>query len=57
VIHGRNDRLIPHGNGELIAARIPGARLLLLPAANHLFTTDQPEASTRVIMEFLAQME
>ena len=56
VIHGRNDRLVPHGNGELIAARIPGARLLLLPSANHLFITDQPEATARAIMEFLGQM-
>jgi 3-oxoadipate enol-lactonase len=54
VIHGRADRLVPSGNGELIAARIPGAQLVLLERASHLFSTDQPEATQRAIFEFLA---
>ncbi|HJT89369.1 MAG TPA: alpha/beta fold hydrolase [Bryobacteraceae bacterium] len=53
VIHGQNDRLIPPGNGELLASRIPGAQLTLIPHAGHLFTTDQPEAASRAILEFL----
>ena len=54
VIHGESDRLVPPGNGNLIAERIPGAKLVLLPHASHLFTTDQPEAAHRAILEFLA---
>jgi pimeloyl-ACP methyl ester carboxylesterase len=54
VIHGKADRLVPPGNGELIAARIPGAQLVLLEHASHLFSTDQPEASHSAILEFLA---
>jgi len=54
VIHGKADRLVPPGNGELIAARIPGAQLVLLDGASHLFPTDQPEAANRAILEFLA---
>jgi 3-oxoadipate enol-lactonase len=54
VIHGKADRLVPPGNGELIAARIPGARLILLEHASHLFSTDQPEAAQKAIFEFLA---
>jgi len=54
VIHGESDRLVPAGNGKLIAERIPGARLVLLPHASHLFTTDQPEAAHHAILEFLA---
>jgi 3-oxoadipate enol-lactonase len=53
VIHGQADRLVPPGNGELIAARIPGAQLVLLERASHLFSTDQPEAARRAIFEFL----
>ena len=53
VIHGKVDRLVPVGNGELIAARIPGAQLVLLERASHLFSTDQPEATHRAIFEFL----
>ncbi|MGA2855390.1 MAG: alpha/beta fold hydrolase [Candidatus Sulfotelmatobacter sp.] len=54
VIHGKMDRLVPPGNGEMIAARIPGAQLVLLERAGHLFSTDQPEAAQRAIFEFLA---
>ena len=57
VIHGESDRLVPAGNGKLIAERIPGAKFVLLPHAGHLFTTDQPEASHHAIMEFLASLE
>lgn len=55
VIHGKNDRLVPPGNGELIASRIPGARLVLIPSANHLFTTDQPEAAHAAVLQFLEE--
>src|ERR1700728_3598513 len=54
VIHGKGDRLVPLGNGELIAARIPGAQLLLLAHASHLFLIDQPERAEKAIFEFLA---
>lgn len=54
VIHGETDRLVPLGNGELIAARIPGAKLVKLPHASHIFPTDQPAASSHAILEFLA---
>jgi 3-oxoadipate enol-lactonase len=54
VIHGENDRLVPAGNGKLIAQRIPGAKLLILPHASHIFPTDQSDASHRAILEFLA---
>jgi pimeloyl-ACP methyl ester carboxylesterase len=54
VIHGRADRLVPPGNGELIATRIPGAQLVLIERASHLFSTDQPEAAGKAVFEFLA---
>jgi len=56
VIHGESDRLIPTANGKLIAASIPGAKLVLLPHASHLYQTDQPEASMRAILDFLASV-
>jgi pimeloyl-ACP methyl ester carboxylesterase len=53
VIHGKSDALVPPGNGELIAARIPGAKLVLLDRASHLFLTDQTLAAHKEILEFL----
>jgi 3-oxoadipate enol-lactonase len=54
VMHGESDRLVPPGNASLIAGRIPGAKLIIIPSAGHLFITDQPEAANRAILEFLA---
>jgi 3-oxoadipate enol-lactonase len=53
VIHGKSDALVPPGNGELIAARIPDAKLVLLEHASHLFLTDQARTAHTEILEFL----
>lgn len=53
VIHGESDRLVPAGNARLIAERIPGAKLVMIPHAGHLFLTDQTEAAQRAILTFL----
>jgi 3-oxoadipate enol-lactonase len=53
VIHGRSDALVPPGNGQLIAERIPGARLVLLDHASHLFLTDQTQLAHGAVLEFL----
>jgi len=53
VIHGETDELVPPGNGRLIASRIPGAKLVMIPHASHLYTTDQPEMSDEAILDFL----
>jgi fermentation-respiration switch protein FrsA (DUF1100 family) len=54
VIHGESDRLVPPANANLISERIPGAKLVMIPRASHLFLTDQPEAAHRTIFDFLA---
>ena len=56
VIHGDSDRLVPVANGELLAARIAGARCVILSRAAHLFYVDQPEATHAAIVEFLASV-
>ena len=55
VIHGESDRLVPPANARLIAGRIPGATLVLIPHAGHIFLTDQTEAAHRAILGFLAE--
>jgi 3-oxoadipate enol-lactonase len=57
VIHGESDRLVPPGNGKLIAQRIPGAKLVMIPHSSHLFMTDQTETANRAILEFLHAQE
>jgi pimeloyl-ACP methyl ester carboxylesterase len=51
VIAGDSDRLIPHENSKIIASRIPGAELVIIPNAGHGFT-EAPEATT-AILDFL----
>src|SRR5580700_10972676 len=53
VIHGETDRLIPPANARLIIECIPGAKLVLIPHAGHIFETDQPSAAHLAIVEFL----
>jgi len=53
VLHGESDRLVRAGNGKLIAEKIPGAKLVMIPHASHIFSTDQPEAAHQAILQFL----
>ncbi len=53
VIHGETDRLVPPGNGRLVADSIAGAKLVMIPHASHIYMTDQPEASNGAVMDFL----
>ena len=54
VIHGENDRLVPPENGRIVAAAIPGARLVMLKHASHIFFTDQFEPARDALLQFLA---
>lgn len=53
VLHGEKDPIVPLVNSRLMARRIPGARLQVLPAAGHLFLIDQPEEPAAMVMDFL----
>ena len=55
VIHGDRDRLIPVGNGRIIARLIPGARLHIFEGAGHVYGTDHPEEHQQVVMSFLEE--
>ena len=57
VIHGESDRLVPPGNARLIAARVPGAKLVMIPHASHIFATDQPDLAHEAILSFLANQD
>ena len=54
VIHGDCDQLVPPANGKLIAERIPGAKLAMIPRTSHILTTDQQEPVHRALLDFLA---
>ena len=48
VVHGQEDVMVPPANGRLLANLIPGARLLELRGAAHLYPTDEPNADHEI---------
>jgi pimeloyl-ACP methyl ester carboxylesterase/DNA-binding CsgD family transcriptional regulator len=52
VLHARGDRVVPVEEGRLLAARVPGARFVLLDSANHILLADEP-----AWQDFLAELE
>ena len=55
VIAGRNDTIIDWKNSEIIAARIPGAKLVVIEQAGHGFWIEHPERTIEEIVNFLAE--
>jgi 3-oxoadipate enol-lactonase len=53
VITGKDDALVAWQNSELLAQRIPGARLVVLEPAGHCFWLEQPQKSFGAMVEFL----
>lgn len=55
VIDGSRDLITPKANSLVIASRIPGARMLLFPAAGHSFIFQAPEEVTAAVNRFLTR--
>jgi pimeloyl-ACP methyl ester carboxylesterase len=55
VITGKDDALISWENSRILAERIPGAKLVLLEPAGHVFWLEQPEKSLAAILGFLGE--
>jgi 3-oxoadipate enol-lactonase len=53
VLHGTADNVVDYRNAELLAERIPNARVALFPGAGHLFFWEQPDEFSRLLREFL----
>ena len=54
VVHGAHDRVIPVENAHMLAERIPGSELRLLPDAGHLYPTEQPDVDRDIAAFFAA---
>ncbi len=57
VIHGREDRVVPHENGETLARRLPGARFVSMPGVGHLPYLENAAEFTRLVREFLGKQK
>jgi pimeloyl-ACP methyl ester carboxylesterase len=54
VLHGTADRVVDPRNAPLLAERIPGAKLELLPGLGHLFFWEDPARTTELVAGFLS---
>lgn len=57
VVTGAQDRLCVPGNAEVLAERIPGARLVLMEGANHILTTDRADEVNALLLSWFAENE
>ena len=55
VMHGDADLLIPPENARQLAARIPGAELILVPGAGHMLQADAGDVVRAAVLDFLAR--
>jgi 3-oxoadipate enol-lactonase len=53
VVHGDLDRVVPVANGRLLAARMPGAELAVLPGQAHVPMLEQPAPFAELVCDFL----
>lgn len=53
ILAGEQDRVVPPGNAQLLAARLPQARVVILPNTGHLFPIEDPEATAQALLDFL----
>jgi len=53
VVHGELDPLVPVQNARMLAARIPGAQLSVLPRCGHMPHLERPVETAQTIRTFL----
>jgi len=51
VITGSADRLVPPRNSEVLAAAIPGAKLVILQGAGHVFPLEREDETVRALTQ------
>jgi pimeloyl-ACP methyl ester carboxylesterase len=56
VLTGDQDLLIPPANSNILAERIPGARLKIIQGGGHQFLFEQDRTFNRDVIEFLDQV-
>ena len=57
VVTSDNDHLIPKELSDLIAARIAGAKLAVMPGAGHIPFMEQPAEVVRIVLAFLEGLD
>jgi pimeloyl-ACP methyl ester carboxylesterase len=54
ILFGAHDKVVPPANASLLAAKISGSKVVILPDAGHFFPIEIAEAASRTITDFAA---
>ncbi|HLX37011.1 MAG TPA: alpha/beta hydrolase [Candidatus Binataceae bacterium] len=57
IIHGDDDRLLPHANADILHKRIAGSKVHIMKDIGHMFFWEAPEESVRVPGDFIAPVK
>lgn len=55
VLHGSADRVVDVANAQVLADGIPGAEIVIIDGAGHVYQWEQPAVSDAAIMDFIAR--
>ncbi len=54
ILFGEFDMVVPPGNAQLMADKLPNAQIKILPNTGHIFPLEDPEATVQAIVEFIS---
>jgi pimeloyl-ACP methyl ester carboxylesterase len=54
ILFGAHDKVVPPENASLLAEKISGSKVIILPDAGHFFPIEVAEAASRTITDFAA---
>jgi pimeloyl-ACP methyl ester carboxylesterase len=55
VLWGKDDKILPPGEGLRLSSEIPGSRLVILPDTGHIPQEETPDEFSRAVAQFLDQ--
>lgn len=57
LVWGREDRIVPPQQGEMLHAAMPNSSLVVIDRAGHLPMVERPETMNRLVRDFLLEVE
>jgi pimeloyl-ACP methyl ester carboxylesterase len=54
ILFGAHDKVVPPANADLMAGKIGGSRVAILPDAGHFFPIEAPTAAAQAVIQFAA---
>ncbi len=53
ILFGEEDRVVPPGNADLLARKIPNSQVKILPGCGHFYPFEAPERASAAVVEFI----